>query len=638
MLSCVIFCLLCLALGAGCSTVSIVKDAGTLPPIVRAHTQLTFRTTSTKLVDTKIYVKEGEIISLLPDLHNIRSGIYLVRSGLAVKVGSGDASFNPPYHFKAASSGTIYLENTLSLTYLSSLGDRFTIDVLVWEKEDWVQIVEYFEKLKQSDPGNVTLVDALNEAKLRKEIFLAETSAFKAIEETKKELEELQQEPAQKEKMAEELISKGRPLSGEERKEETVEQLKARLAELTQTLARLEEMKKQLSEEREKTSQLSKELDAKEKREQELLTRLKDTSMVAPVIVVASPAEGSTVQLKIIHVSGVAEDEEGLAKVEILVNGKRVGEKEAGVALGKTKDVGPKRLDFNESIRLETGENRITVRAIDIQGLISEKTIKVHYTERRKNIWAVVIGINEYPKAPQLKYAVNDAKAFYDYLLTKTQIPPENVTLLLNHEAGLSALRSTLGTQLKNKADKEDMVILYFAGHGAIERDVLSLDGDGLEKYLLPFDADLKDLYASALPMREISHILQRIRSERLVFIIDSCYSGASGGRTVRTDAMRANISDAFLDRIVSGKGTIILTGSGANEVSAEKDELGHGVFTYFLLEGLGGKADIDRDGQITVDEAYDYVSRNVPKATGQEQHPVKKGEVEGHLILGIVR
>ena len=58
--------------------------------------------------------------------------------------------------------------------------------------------------------------------------------------------------------------------------------------------------------------------------------------------------------------------------------------------------------------------------------------------------------------------------------------------------------------------------------------------------------------------------------------------------------------------------------------------------YTYFLLEGLRGKADTDRDGLITVDEAYRYVSKHVPQATGQEQNPVKKGAVRGRLILGI--
>jgi uncharacterized caspase-like protein len=165
----------------------------------------------------------------------------------------------------------------------------------------------------------------------------------------------------------------------------------------------------------------------------------------------------------------------------------------------------------------------------------------------------------------------------------------------------------------------------------------VSPDGDGLEKYLLPYNADPQDLYATALPMEEILRIFNRIRAERLVFIADSCYSGASGGRTISLTGVRANISDAFLDRISRGKGRIILTASGANEVSCENDTLKHGIFTYFLLEGLRGKADADQDGVVTVDEAYAYVSKHVPQATGQEQHPVKKGTVEGRLILSVI-
>ena len=63
-----------------------------------------------------------------------------------------------------------------------------------------------------------------------------------------------------------------------------------------------------------------------------------------------------------------------------------------------------------------------------------------------------------------------------------------------------------------------------------------------------------------------------------------------------------------------------------------------HGVFTYYLLEGLGGKADFDGDGVITLDEIYRYVSVKVPQATGQDQHPVKKGEMTGEIILGVVK
>lgn len=194
-----------------------------------------------------------------------------------------------------------------------------------------------------------------------------------------------------------------------------------------------------------------------------------------------------------------------------------------------------------------------------------------------------------------------------------------------------------MGTQLKKRAGKDDMVIIFFAGHGATEKDVTSPDGDGLEKYLLPVDAELDDIYTSALPMREIGHIFRRIKSERIIFIADSCYSGASGGRTINVTGIRASLSDAFLDRISGGKGTVIITASGANEVSMESDDFKHGIFTYFLLEGLKGKADVDDDGLITVDELYRYVSDHVARASGQEQHPVKKGSVEGRFVLGVI-
>jgi uncharacterized caspase-like protein len=352
---------------------------------------------------------------------------------------------------------------------------------------------------------------------------------------------------------------------------------------------------------------------------------------------IASPRDGSTIEAKSIRLSGVAEDELGIQELKIFINNKPLEDK-TGRGIRLSQKAPSKRIEFNEPVPLQPGENKIRVRAVDADGFSSEKILVVKHIEIRKNVWAVVIGINDYPNTRRLKYAVADAKAFYRHLVDVIQIPAENVTLLLNQDARLSRLRSSLGTHLKRKAGKEDMVIIYFAGHGATEKDVLSPDGDGLEKYLLPFDVDPEDLYASALPMREISHIFYRIQSERIIFIADSCYSGASGGRTISLSGIRANISDAFLDRIAGGKGTVIITASGANEVSAEDEKLGHGVFTYYLLEGLSGAADADQDGVITVDEAYRYVFTHVPRATGQEQHPVKKGTVEGRLILSVTR
>ena len=395
-------------------------------------------------------------------------------------------------------------------------------------------------------------------------------------------------------------------------------------------------MKKELEEEKQRSSLLAEELEEKEKREQQLLTELAQGTKAAPVIVIASPKDGGTVNTKTVDVSGVVEDSQGIDKVAIFINNRPL-EEQVGRGFRISEKTPTKRLEFAERIPLDTGENIIKIRATDTKGFVSEKKIAVKYVEIRKNFWAVVIGINDYPNAPKLKWAVNDARAFYQHLVDFIKIPEDNVILLLNQDANLTHLRSMLGTYLKKRAGREDMVIIYFAGHGATEKDMISPDGDGLEKYLLPFDADPKDLYASALPMREISHIFYRIQSERLIFIADCCYSGTTGGRTIHQSGVRANISDAFLDRISSGKGRIILTASGANEVSTEDDKLQHGIFTYYLLKGLKGPADADSDGLVSVDEAYRYVTNHVPRATGQEQHPVKKGTVEGRLILSII-
>jgi len=114
-------------------------------------------------------------------------------------------------------------------------------------------------------------------------------------------------------------------------------------------------------------------------------------------------------------------------------------------------------------------------------------------------------------------------------------------------------LRSTLGTALKCGSRKRHGDHL-FAGHGATERDATSPDGDGLEKYCCPSIRTRRPLHHGHA-MLEVARILNRIRSERLVFIADACYSGGSGGRTISVSGLRANIGDGFLERVVGGRG-----------------------------------------------------------------------------------
>jgi hypothetical protein len=356
----------------------------------------------------------------------------------------------------------------------------------------------------------------------------------------------------------------------------------------------------------------------------------------APLMLIVSPRDNQAITVNFIQLIGVIEDNKGLEKIEILLNGKPIIEQNYRGLTIETRS-SSKRYEFNETLKLAPGKNSIEIQARDLGGYVTTKEIAIYRNDKKTRVWAVVIGINSYVNFPHLKYGVQDARAFSDLLLANNLVEQENLFFLTDGDATLSNLRNVMGTQLKRKAGRDDMVLIYFAGHGATESDANSPDGDGLEKYLLPVDADPDDLYTTALPMREISHIMKRISSEKLIFIADSCYSGASGGRTVSIEDIRANISESFLTRIAGAKGRVIISASGPNEVSAESDSLGHGVFTYHLIEAIRGKADYDRDGFVTVDEAYRYVSEEVPRTTGQAQHPVKKGVVEGQLILGVV-
>lgn len=221
----------------------------------------------------------------------------------------------------------------------------------------------------------------------------------------------------------------------------------------------------------------------------------------------------------------------------------------------------------------------------------------------------------------------------------------EHVLLITDKTEKTPTLRNikwALGTFLARSAKKDDTVLIFFAGHGAPEIDQRGVERDGLAKYLIPSDADPDDLYSTALPMDEMQTIFGRVEAERMVVFLDACYSGAAGGRTFSSKKTRAaNLDDQFLERLTRSKGRAIITASRPSEVSMELPELGHGIFTYYLVQGLKGAADLNKDGIITVQELYEYVEQQVSvksRSVGGNQHPVMKGEMEGALPLVKVR
>jgi uncharacterized caspase-like protein len=339
----------------------------------------------------------------------------------------------------------------------------------------------------------------------------------------------------------------------------------------------------------------------------------------------------------------------GVAQASVTLNGIPVHQ--------QTEREPQKTLALAVPLTLRPGPNAIVLTAVEPDGTRRQDVRTVIYdrpiggppgpalaaARTQPERWAVVIGAGRYEDTaiPRLRYTVADAEAMHEFLTGPGGFPLDHTLLLTDRTERKPTLRNlkwALGTFLARSAKKDDTVVVFFAGHGAPEVDPRGLERDGIAKYLVPVDADLDDLYATALPMEELSTIFTRIEAERIVVLLDACYSGGAGGRTFTAKRTRANnLDDLFLERLTRARGRAIVSAARPNEVSLELAELGHGLFTHYVLEGLKGRADGNGDGIVTVQELYEYVEREVAersRAVGGSQHPVLKGELEGPLPL----
>lgn len=256
----------------------------------------------------------------------------------------------------------------------------------------------------------------------------------------------------------------------------------------------------------------------------------------------------------------------------------------------------------------------------------------------RGKLWGVVIGVSKYRNLSprqQLSFAHRDAEDFAAFLRTPAGggFPASQLRVLVNQEATLAAVRAELGTMLPRSAQPDDVVIIFFAGHGVVEG---AHDG-----YLLMHDSDPQNLYSTALQLSELDRIIcERIHARNVILITDACHSGQLGwaSRSTKDSAVLVN---RYLSEVgKSGKGIFRLLASRADELSYEDKKWGggHGVFTYHLLEGLKGLADRDHDGVVRATELLEYLSEVVPKATQSLQHPQAAGTLDSKLPLSIAK
>ena len=227
--------------------------------------------------------------------------------------------------------------------------------------------------------------------------------------------------------------------------------------------------------------------------------------------------------------------------------------------------------------------------------------------------YAVIVGINDYadPAIPDLKFAESDAKAVYGTLTDPAigKFPRENVTLILGAKATPSAIKAAL-YGLRG-VDENDLVIIFYSGHGAKEGD---------EAFWVTQNAQARALPATALSNTDIRKWLGQIPSQKLVTFLDCCYAASTVKKSLGDPT---KLFGGF-----AGKGRVTIAGSANSQEALEMPEAKAGVFTHFLVQALAGKADTNADGAVTFEEVWSYLGENVRKAS------VKQGGLHEPVII----
>ena len=249
--------------------------------------------------------------------------------------------------------------------------------------------------------------------------------------------------------------------------------------------------------------------------------------------------------------------------------------------------------------------------------------------------FAVVVGIARYSDTAggitSLQFADRDAQDFRDFLLSPDggSFPKENIRLLLNDDATSQNLRSALFTFL-TKAQPQDEVVLYIAGHGAPDPN------DPRNLYLLTYDTKVEDMGGTAFPMYQLQDVFARvIKAKRVVTFADTCHSYGFSGASAHGKKSN-NLVNQYLSRFANDSDRAVITASDISQLSYESDKWGggHGVFTFFLLKGLHGEADFNKDGTVTAGELFPYIHDSVDKATEGNQSPMALPGLSEHLPL----
>ena len=241
--------------------------------------------------------------------------------------------------------------------------------------------------------------------------------------------------------------------------------------------------------------------------------------------------------------------------------------------------------------------------------------------QAKRDAVAIIIGIQDYKRVPKAEFANDDARVFYDYAVRGLGVRPENIKMLIDAEAEdveiIRAFENWLPVHVnKNQTD----VYVFFSGHG-----LPSPDGRAL--YLLPHGVDKQLLARTAVAQKELVAALQAAKPKSVTMFIDSCYSGqARGGETLAVFARPVSLK---VEETAYPANFTVISASANSQISSASPELKHGIFSYYLMKGMEGDADDNKDGKITIGEMQGYLADKVPR------HAMKMNRKQEPQLVG---
>ena len=242
-----------------------------------------------------------------------------------------------------------------------------------------------------------------------------------------------------------------------------------------------------------------------------------------------------------------------------------------------------------------------------------ELMVKLTAPQKEVTLHLFAVGLNRYQNpALNLSYAEPDARGIISFFRERGKglFKDVKITEIFNEEA----TRATIIARLKDmqQTSAQDVVLIYLAGHGENIDD---------RWYFIPYELTYpereEDVKTKGISSEELAGFIREIKAQKVLALIDACKAGAV------LVAFRGFEDRKALSQLSRSTGIHIIAASTKDQFAAETKELGHGVFTYTLLEGLKGAAAVGTD-TVTVRKLMSYVEEQLPEITKKYKREVQ--------------